>query len=181
MTDPHASLLEQIAAASEQAMEEFYRLYQSSVYAFALRRLNEPADAADVLNETMLEVWRHASRYQGRARVKTWLLGIANHKVMDRLRQRARHPETSEVTEIVDDESPTPDINLAGNEYAEYVRRCLEKLQDSHRQVVHLAFYQELSYPEIASILDCPEGTVKTRMFHARQLLKRCISILLGD
>jgi RNA polymerase sigma-70 factor (ECF subfamily) len=181
VTDPHTSLIEQIAAANEQAMEEFYRLFQTSVYAFALRRLSEPADAADVLNETMLEVWRHAGRYEGRAKVKTWLLGIANHKVMDKLRQRGRHPETSDETDIPDDDSPAPDVSLAGNEYAEFVRRCLDKLQDNHRQVVHLAFYQELSYPEIAAILECPEGTVKTRMFHARQLLKRCISMLLGD
>jgi RNA polymerase sigma-70 factor (ECF subfamily) len=174
-------LLEQIAAANESAMEEFYRLFETNVYAFALRRLSEPADAADVLNETMLEVWRHAGRFEGRARVKTWLLGIANHKVMDKLRQRGRQPESSEAMDIVDDESEAPDISLAGSEYADFVRRCLDRLQEHQRQVVHLAFYQELSYPEIADILACPEGTIKTRMFHARKLLKRCISALLAE
>jgi RNA polymerase sigma-70 factor, ECF subfamily len=85
-----AELLARIAAGSEQALADFYRRYQARVYNFALQRLDNAADAAEVLNEVMLEVWRGAQAFQGRARVSTWLLGIAHHKSIDLLRKRGR-------------------------------------------------------------------------------------------
>ena len=170
-----------VAAGSEAALAEFYRAFQGRVYAFALKRLGNPAEAADVVNDTMLQVWRTADRFEGRSRALTWVLGIANHKVLDKLRQRGR-----DATEELDEELPDSRAAdacelIAHQQHSEYLRRCLQTLSGVQRQVVQLAFFDELSYPEIASVMDCPEGTVKTRMFHARQGLKRCLSRLLGD
>ena len=179
--DPHAAWLQAIGAGDESAMRCFYDTYAPQVQAFALHRLRQPAEAADVVHEVMLEVWRTAHRYQGRSRVRTWLLGIAHHKILDRLRQlgrqQAREAEEDEAGDLPDAEASPADA-LAGAAVAGHVRRCLERLSLIHRQVVHLAFYQELSYPEIAQVLGCPPGTVKTRMMHARQALKRCLEAL---
>jgi len=169
-------LIAGIARGREQDLAEFYRRYHGRVYAFLLRRLGDAADAAETANEVMLEVWRGAARFEGRSRPLTWVLGIAQHKALDRMRRR--RPDA--VNDVQDAEAlPDPGAGalelLAQGQEAERVRRCLERLSDAHRAVVHLAFYEDLGYAEIAAILQCPEGTVKTRMFHAKQGLKRCL------
>ena len=85
------ALLRRIAAGEEAAMAEFYKTYENPLYRFILSRLNDPFEAADILNEVMLEVWRGAGRFQGRSTVKSWIFGIARHKTLDRLRSRQRN------------------------------------------------------------------------------------------
>lgn len=171
-----AVLLNRIAAGSEAALTEFYRAFEHSIYRYAHQKLNDPHEAADILNEVMLEVWNGARRFEGRSRVSTWVLGIARYKILDRL--RARRPATTNLDSMADIEdtaAPDPVASSAAAEQAEWIRRCLQTLSDQHREVVHLTFYQGLSYPEIALIAGCPEGTVKTRMYHARKALQRCL------
>lgn len=169
-----ATLLRRIAHGDSTALERFYDEHHTRVYAFALSRLRNAADAADILNEVMLEVWRHAGRFEGRSRPLTWVLGIAHHKVIDLLRRRK--DTFTDVSDMdIPDDIPTAADIMAGVEDAERVRRCIESLSDAHRQAVHLAFYHDLSYTEISELAGCPIGTVKTRMLHARRLLKRCL------
>ncbi len=173
------ALLERIAAGSEVALEAFYRLTHRRVYAFTLKRVGDPAVAADILNDVMLQVWHHAGRFEGRSRAMTWVLGIAHHKVMDALRRRGREDRHEELDDSIPDEDSAGGLDaVAGVEDASAVRRCLEKLSDAHRTVVHLAFFEDLSYAEIADIAGCPLGTVKTRMMHAKNALKRCLQAL---
>jgi RNA polymerase sigma-70 factor (ECF subfamily) len=173
-----ADMLIRMAAGSEAALREFYQVFHGRIYGFALKRLREPADAADVLNEVMLEAWRSASRFEGRSQVSTWVLGIAHHKIIDILRRRKNQPLDEFDPELVVDDSPTAFDVIVGMQDAAQLRRCLEGLSDAHRLVVHLAFFEDLAYEEIANIADCPVGTVKTRMFHARRLLKHCLTEL---
>jgi len=172
------ALLIRIAKGEESALSEFYRVHEARVYSFALSRLRHEAEAAECLNEVMLEVWKHADRYEGRSKVSTWLLGIANHKVIDKMRRRGRH-ETVEVDDQLPDDTCCNMLDvLAGADDAQIVQRCLESLSENHRQVIHLAFYEDMSYEDIAQIAECPEGTVKTRVFHAKQRLKDCLADL---
>lgn len=177
MSTEAVELLAQIAEGDEMALSRFYQAYHARVYAFVLRRLNDPAEAAEVLNEVMLEVWRKANRFEGRSQPLTWVLGIAHHKALDALRRRGRH-QAEELDEALpdDDSAPAAELLTAAQD-AEMVRRCLEKLSDAHRMMVHLAFFEDLPYPDIARIADCPVGTVKTRVFHAKRLLKDCLSL----
>jgi len=168
-------LLAAIAGGDRSSMEEFYGLFERDVYAFARSRMDDPHAAADILHEVMLAVWRTADRFQGGSRVRTWLLGIANNKVLDALRRRGRRMH-EELDEKLPDESAEGGERAAvAAQHSSSVLRCLEALSDRHRQVVHLAFFEDLSYGEIAQIVDCPPGTVKTRMYHARNLLRRCL------
>lgn len=175
-----AALLAAIEGGSENALEQLYRAVHAQVYAFALKQVRDPIEAADVLNEVMLEVWRNAARFEGRSKALTWILGITHHKSIDVLRRRR-----GETIAEPDPEIPDSDFDLhqalTCTENAEWLRRCLARLSDAHRAVIHLAFFDDLGYHEIAAIVDCPVGTVKTRMFHAKRLLKECLSALVGD
>jgi RNA polymerase sigma-70 factor (ECF subfamily) len=175
-----AGLLARIALRDERALKQFYDAYHTRIYAFANRRLNNSADAADALNETMLEVWRSAGRYEGRSQALTWVLGIAHHKTLDVLRRRGRH-DTVEIDETLpDDDCPTAPELLNAAQHASFIRRCLEQLTDIYKLVLHLAFFEDLPYAEIARIADCPLGTVKTRVFHGKRLLKECLQAQLA-
>jgi len=172
-------LIDAIAGGSEDALCNFYQAYSNKIYNFAYRRLNDATDAGDVLNQVMLDVWRQAGRFEGRSHVLTWVLGITYHKTIDTLRKRNRHhAEELDGNDTIDDDCPTALDALANCENAEILRKCLEKLPDSQRHVVHLAFFEDISYAEISVIVDCPEGTVKSRIYHAKQALKRCLATL---
>lgn len=175
------TLLDAIARSDQHAMETFYHRHSSAVYHFAFKTLNNGADAAEVMNEVMMEVWRKASSFSGNSAVKTWLLSIAHHKAVDTVRRKARHDASDEIPEQVDDETHCSlELAHAGAEDSERVKQCMSELKDGHRQVVYLTFFEGLSYPDIAGILDIPPGTVKTRMMHAKNQLKACLAKLLG-
>jgi len=177
------ALLRRIAAGEEAAMAEFYNNYENPVYRFILSRMNDPFEAADILNEVMLEVWRGAGRFQGRSAVKSWIFGIARHKTLDRLRSRHRNAarageEPSE--DIADESAVDPTEAIAATQHAEFVRHCLDRMSAAHREVLHLTFFEDLTYGQIAEIAGCPEGTVKTRMYHAKRAMQHCLAKLMG-
>lgn len=169
-------LLGRIAASDQAAMATFYRHAESRVHRFALSRLNDSFAAADILNETMIEVWRHAGRFQGRSKVMTWVLGIANHKVIDLIRKANREPIAEPDESLPDTDSPTPEASAGLASERERIRNCLATLSEKHRTALHLAFFEDMAYGEIAEIVGCPEGTVKTRVFHAKEALKKCLA-----
>jgi len=173
--------LRDIARGDERALERFYRSFHGAVFRFALRFTQSSADAAEVVNESMLEVWKSAADFRGGSRVLTWLLSIANHRAVDLLRRKRRHAGSVELDESLIDESacPMPDV-LASAESAAHVRTCVERLPERQRQIVHLTFFEQLAYPEIAEALNVPSGTVKTRMMHAKARLMRCLAQLAG-
>jgi RNA polymerase sigma-70 factor (ECF subfamily) len=185
-TDQQArTLLLRIAAGHEPSLVSFYGIFEPTVYRFALSRLNDSHAASDILNEVMMEVWKSAERFKGQSRVSTWLLGITYHKVIDYIRKQARHKaeELDEnMTEKMVDHS---DIDLAqvieGAQDAKAVQQCVQGLPDNHREVIHLAFFEDLGYEEIATIVDCPQGTVKSRVYHAKSMLKKCLSSTAGE
>ena len=169
------ALLARVARGDRAAMEDFYRGYQASVYRFGYSQLNEPFAAADVLNETMLQVWKNARRYAGQSNPLTWVLGIAHHKAMDSLRSRYRHAGEPLDDTLSDDDRPDlPQLVMALQNQVR-VRDCVQALTEKHRAAIHLAFFEDLGYAQIADVLNCPEGTVKTRVFHAKELLRRCL------
>lgn len=172
--DTPEGLLHRVAQGQVDAMEAFYRQFERSIYRFALSRLSDPFDAAEVLNDVMLDVWRQAGRFEGRSAVSTWLIGIARHKVLDRQRVRGRR-EMEELDEEVEDEQPQAEALIAEAQEAERMRRCVDKLGPNHREVVHLAFYEDWSHEQIAQLMQCPSGTVKSRMHHAKEALKKCL------
>ena len=179
-TDPaDQALMARIADGDDDAMSQLYLDHESSIYAYAMKKLNDSQAAADIVHDVMIAIWKGASGYQGRASLRSWILGIAHNKIVDHIRKSVRHDadELDESMNQTEDDSieasPVEMVQAAENN--KFLQYCLEKLSDLHKQVVHLAFFEDLGYAEIAEIIGKPEGTVKTRMFHARQALKRCL------
>lgn len=175
MNADHNFLIEQIAQGDKQALAALYRALERPVYKFIVSRLNDPHEANDILHEVFMDVWRSAGRFEGRSKVQTWIFGIAYRKSIDVMRKRGRMDLTDETPDMADD-SPDQETCLAAGQEAAHVRHCLETLEDDHRSAITLAFYQDMTYGEIAEVAGVPEGTIKTRIFHAKKLLMRCLS-----
>lgn len=178
------TLLREVASGDESSLEAFYTLFETTVYRFALSRLNDSHAAADILNEVMMEVWKSAGRFKGQSRVSTWLLGITHHKAIDYIRKQARHSAEELDENMAANMVDNSDIDLAQVmvtvQDAEILQQCVQGLPDNHREVIHLAFFEDLGYEEIAAIVDCPQGTVKSRVYHAKSMLKNCLSTVAG-
>lgn len=177
--DP-AVLISRIADGDDEAFATLYRDLEPRVYRFILSKLNDSFEAADILNEVFLEIWRSAGKFEGRSKPTTWIFGIAYNKVMDRFRKTRPEDLTDPAMLEQTDESPDQAAVLSALEEGEHLRACLDKLKPAQRSVMELAFFEDLPYREIAEIVDCPEGTVKTRIFHAKEALYRCLSQRLG-
>jgi RNA polymerase sigma-70 factor (ECF subfamily) len=165
-------LLARIANGDHEAVTALYHRLERPLFAFLVKTLRDREAAADVLNETMLDVWRQAGRFEGKSSVATWIYAIAHHKAISWLRRRREVELNDEANAEIADDAPLADSRLAANDVAAAIGRLMEKLSVDHRVVLQLAYFQEFSVSQIAEILDCPENTVKTRMFYARQRLK---------
>lgn len=181
MDGEQAELLRRIATGDKAAFQALYRALERPVFRFIRSRLNDPFECHDILHDVFMEIWRHAGRYEGRSKVQTWVMGIAYRKVIDALRRQGRVTlPGDDMPDRIDEEADTEACILAGQEAA-HVRVCLEELSGDHRSAVALAFYDDLSYGEIATVVGVPEGTVKTRIFHAKKLLLRCLEGRIGS
>lgn len=168
-------LLLRISNGDQAAMRVLYDRHNEGLTRFASKWLADPFEASDIMHETMLEVWRSASKFGNKSSVKSWMFSIARNKSIDRNRKASRSVLQDADPEIPD-ESPTPHAIAEAFQDAQQVRACVETLSPAHQAVIHLAFFEDLSYREIAEIEDCPVGTIKTRMMHAKKLLLRCLS-----
>lgn len=167
------ALLERVAAGEETAFEAFYRLFSRRVCAFARRMTSDPAVADEITVDTMHEIWRSAARFRGDSQVSTWVLGIARNKALVALRDRQRHdryegPDIDDFADHLESQAPDGYSLLSRRQTSESLRRCMEALPAKHRECLHLTYFEDLSMREIASLLDIPEGTVKSRLSHAR-------------
>ncbi len=163
-----AELIFRISRGDEEAFKKFYEKFAPRVFRYALTLVRDRHLAEEVVQETMVTAWKSAKKFQGRSQVSTWVFGIARNHARSLLR---RTPEIVEEPEELEVQGAGP------VEQGERVRKALEKLPALEREVVVLAFYQGLSYREIAEILGIPEGTVKSRMFHARKHLRELLGL----
>jgi RNA polymerase sigma-70 factor, ECF subfamily len=183
-TDQVLALLKRVAQQDEPAFRRLYESASRRVYAFVLHRLRDPAAAAEIVSDTFYEVWRRPGAFRGDAKFTTWLLGIARHKLLSRLqggasRRESLHEDIDEHLELPDGDAPEGFQAVAERQRRDGVAACLDKLPDAQRECLHLVFYEGLSLAEIATLQGAPEGTVKTRLFHARAKIKQCLQQLL--
>ena len=162
--------LEAVARGDRRAFERLFQRFERPLLVFFLRMVDDRLAAEELVSDTMFEVWRAAERFAGRSKASTWIFGIAHHKAVDRLRRSA--PASEELDETAPDPAGGPEADARAGQHAEAMQEALARLPDGQREVVHLAFYQDLSYGEIGKICKIPENTVKTRMFHAKRKLQ---------
>ena len=162
-------LIADVANGDEAAFGQLYDRFADRVHRYAYTILRGRHLAEEVAQETMIAVWKGASKFAGRSKVSTWIFGIARNQAYSLVRKEIRTERVPDVSLVQPD--PAPGIHRQ-----EKVARALERLSDDHREVVFLTFYEGLSYGEIASILDIPTGTVKSRMFHAKKQLGEALA-----
>jgi RNA polymerase sigma-70 factor (ECF subfamily) len=170
-----AGLLERVGAGDKAALKALYERHSDALFRFIRSRLRDPFEAGDVMQEVFLEIWRAASRFEGRSAAKTWIFGIARNKAVDRMRRGAR-TVLAEPDAALADDAPDPEAVAVAASDAARVRECIGRLSDTHRSAIHLAFYSDLPYGEIAEIEGVPVGTIKTRILHAKRLLMHCLA-----
>lgn len=180
--DRVSQLLERIGRQDEAAFRELYKAFSRKVFAYVLNMIHDHGRAEEILVDTMYEVWRSPTRFRGDSQFGTWLIGIARNKAL--MVYRARRPDEAhdDLDDIADTEAAdTPDgfAELAAKQRSEGVQVCMGKLSDEHRECMHLVFFEGLSLAEVAAVQRCPENTVKTRLFHARQKIKNCLRLLM--
>jgi RNA polymerase sigma-70 factor (ECF subfamily) len=181
----HLDLLRKVAtrgADSEVAMTQLYRALSGSVFAFVRRRLGYADDheVQAVVVDAMYEVWRAAANFAGGSQVKTWVLGIARHKLLDAVRKNPNtaysHDDIADYAESLADESADVVAALAEKQRMHWLMFCMDKLPCEQRESLHLLLVEGLSVEAIAHVQGCPNGTVKTRVFHAKAKLKTCLA-----
>jgi len=170
-----AALLAASAGGDEAAFAALYDRHSARLFRYLLRLVGQREAAEDLLQEVFVAAWDGAARFRGQASVVTWLFRIAHHRAVDWL--RAQRPEPAEADEMLAATDCPPEEAFAALG-AERLRAALAHLSPDHRAVLELAFFEGLSCREIALVLDCPVGTVKSRIFHAKSNLRGALERL---
>lgn len=178
-------LLDGVRCGNRAAFQELYVKYYHPLLRFIYRITGQLETAQEGINDVMLVVWRSAAAFEGKSRVSTWILGIAYRKAL-KLRQGARRwTERFKAADADSDELSAPVSEHRGRTDLRDLRDLLDhgmrNLPAKQRAVVELTYFYGYSYEEIATIVDCPVNTVKTRMFHARARLKTLLPALGRD
>lgn len=163
-------LIESVAHGDEIAFGELYSRYKLSLYHYLLRLLNDQSSAEDILQEVFVAVWKGSGQFRARSTVKTWLFRIAHNQAISWHRRQKTVTDHRGEMNLASVEVD-PETDLLKSWRSDQLREALSKLSPTHRAVVELSFVQGLTYNEIAQILDCPVGTIKSRMSYALRLL----------
>ena len=169
-------LVTRVARGDAQAFENLYDELSASVYGLALRVVRDPTRAEDVSQEVFLEVWRKAARFdRNLGKGKTWVMTIAHRRAVDAVRRNEaakRSDQQGAPDEVVHDEPG--EAVIASEEHGD-VRQCLETLTDLQLESVRLAYFNGYTYNEVATLLEKPLPTIKTRMRDGLIRLRDCL------
>ncbi|WP_291960793.1 sigma-70 family RNA polymerase sigma factor [Chelatococcus sp.] len=166
-----AELVERLVVGDKAAMRAIFTAHHLRVFRFVLRLVGREDVAEDVVTEVFLDLWRQASQFEQRSSLSTWLLAMARNKAYSALRRRREEQLEDGVAEAIPDQDDTPEIHAQKINKAAIMRQCLDRLTPEHRVVMDLVYYHEEPIEAVSRILEIPENTVKTRMFHARKRL----------
>jgi len=198
MSAPEKALENKVRAAEDLALvnrakeedaaayDQLVRKYQERIYATVYHMTSNHEDANDLTQETFIKAYRALKSFKGDSSFYTWIYRIAINKTINFLKQRKNRVHLSlndmdfnaendpDMVALVSDRTPRRDLNLS--ELSEKLNAALQKLSEPHRMVVTLHDVQDMSHDEIAKIMDCNVGTVRSRLFYARQQLQATLS-----
>ena len=178
--DADLRLIALVGQGDAGAFSELYRKYQTRLTRFLANLVRQPQIVEEVLDDTLMVVWERAGDFKGESKLSTWIFAIAYRKAMKALR-RYDAPLEDHDAENRASHDVSPEDAFGRTRLHRLLRGAMAELSPDHRGVVELTYFQDLSYREIAEIMDCPVDTVKKRMFYARRQLKRCLDGELPD
>ena len=186
MTDEDARLLRGLRAGIESAYEELLARYQQPVYNVTYRLLGDESDACDVVQEVFLKVFRSVGAFRERSSLKTWIYRIAVNEAHNHRRWFSRHrkrevsieqePDRQHTYDLTADSGPSPFDYALDRETRLLIEQALTEVSPVFRTAVVLRDLEDLSYEEIAEILQVSLGTVKSRILRGREALRRALS-----
>jgi RNA polymerase sigma-70 factor (ECF subfamily) len=184
-------LWSRVKSGEAEAFNVLMQRYEGRLYAFIYRLLGSRQEAEDVLQDTFLRAYRNRTQWNGRrAKFSTWLYTIAINRSRDLLRKRRRHHlrsledvlvEGRNVHDVVPDRGTSPRQSAEQEEIHRKLAEAFEQLPGTLREVLVLSECESLDYREIARVIGCSLGTVKSRAFRARKELRRALAELEPD
>ena len=189
--DADQLLVDRVKSGDQQAFNLLVRKYERKVYRLISRLVRDPAEVEDVAQEAFIKAYRALPQFRGDSAFYTWLYRIAVNTAKNHLVAQGRRPIplSDTLSEDEDGESfgredvvsdnQTPDAELLSRQIAETVNRAIEALPQDLRTAVTLREIEGLSYEEIAEAMNCPIGTVRSRIFRAREAIAQQLRPLL--
>ncbi len=180
----------QFQKGNKETFDKIVFRYKDKVVNFAYRFLRNREEAEDVAVETFIRVYQNLPNYDTNRSFPSWFYKIAMNLILNRIRQIKSHPLVSlsqkineEITleETIPSSKDSPEKSLIKKERIEKIRKAVSLLPEHLRSVIIMREYQDLNYEEIASILNCPIGTVRSRIFRAREILKEMLKDLIEE
>lgn len=178
-------LIKQAQKGDNKAFELLIDEHFKKIYNIAYRLSGNEADASDMTQEVLIKIFRHIGTFNGNSKFSTWVYRVATNTCLDELKKiRRRNAYSldaeidtgdSEVAVQVRDESSSPDIAAEQKELSATVGKAIKRLSPDHSAVVILRDIQGMSYEEVAKILNCSVGTVKSRLNRGRAQLKKIL------
>ncbi|MEU6206287.1 sigma-70 family RNA polymerase sigma factor [Micromonospora musae] len=173
-------LLSRVARGDEAAFAALYDVMAGKVLGLARRVVRDPAQAEEVTQEVMVEVWRTAGRFDAdRGSASAWILTMAHRRAVDRVRSEQAHTNRAWQFAATGTHVPYDEVveDVTARLEREQVRRCLDRLTPVQREAVTLAYYGGHTYREVAEKLEAPLPTVKTRMRDGLIRMRDCLGI----
>src|SRR5881275_2437186 len=176
-------LMRLVSRGDTSAFEKLIERHQALVAGTVARMLSSNSDVEDLAQQVFIRVWKSARRYVPRAKFTTWLLKITRNLVFNELRRSKRHALVPLQTDpggedppLKDEANPAPDASLLETELQQAIEDAIMQLPESQRMALILRRYEQLSYEEIAEILDLSVPAVKSVLFRARTELRSRLS-----
>ena len=177
-----AVLVKKVQAGNKQAFDLLVLKYQHKVFSIISQYIRDAAEVQDVAQETFIKAYRAIGNFRGDSAFYTWVYRIAVNTAKNHLVSRGRRPPAQDVK--MDDEDffagdaslqdvATPENQLMRDELKEVVRKAIDELPEDLKTAISLREFEALSYEDIASIMDCPVGTVRSRIFRAREAIDK--------
>jgi RNA polymerase sigma-70 factor (ECF subfamily) len=171
------ALLVAVAAGNRRALEELYLGYHRRLARFLSRFTPRYENVEEIINDTFMVVWQSAKDFRYASQVSTWIIGIAYRTALKSVRRQKNHTAARNLDDYPEQTvDPTSDT-----EVQDWLKHGLSQLPVEQRLTLELAYHMGHSLEEIAAITECPVGTVKARMFHAREKLRQYLPSLGGS
>lgn len=176
-SQPDEQLVAQARTGNAEAFEELVRRYRNDVYALSYHYLRNREEAWDISQEVFIKAWRALGGFRGESGFKTWLMRIAANQCKDYLKKR-RVPTVEMAEEEGQQyagEGPDPGERADATDLGKAIDKALEGLPEIHRTAFVLREFHDLSYQEMAEVMQCNLGTVMSRLHHARKKLQQTL------
>jgi RNA polymerase sigma-70 factor (ECF subfamily) len=185
MSENERDLVERAKSGDIEAFEQLIVGCQKKVFNIAYRMIGNYDDANELAQEVFLKAFRSIKKFKGDSLFSTWIYKVTTNVCLDEIRTRKKKVVISldqeiefndrEIKRQIPDNAPTPDMEAETNELKQIVNESIAQLNENYRSVIILRDIQGLSYGEISKVVNCPEGTVKSRINRARQALKKIL------